>query len=248
MPAPAEEAVTQEVTQEATTETVEAAQEPTTEAAETTETAEAPALPDMQTEPSFESTGNEYADQALAELDKAGVDLSAAFGDWIETGDVSKINVDAIAEKLGPAAAQGIVAGLTAEANKEALAVEQAHELVYDAAGGKEAWDKIIEWVGSGKSGLTEEGHAAYNAMLKAGGTQATLAVRELSNMFQQSPGFTQTTNLVQGDAAAQARSLEPISRAEYASEYSNIVRDEGESSPKLQALDERRLATMNRA
>ena len=221
-------------------------------AAAVTEATEAPGLPEVKAESEgnsyeFESTGNEYADKALQQLADAKVDLNAAFDEWIQSGDVNKINTAAIAEKLGDAAAEGIVAGLKAEADKEAAAVQAAHQHIYDAAGGKEAWDAILTWVASGKANLTEEGHAAYNAMIKAGGVQASLAVKELSNMYQQSPGFTQPTNLIKGDALAQAAALEPISRAEYASEYSKIVRAEGEQSPKLQVLDQRRLATMKR-
>jgi hypothetical protein len=227
------------------TEVVQETVTPEETAQPVTEVTEEPGLPEVQAESEgesyeIESTGNEYADKALQQLADAKVDLGAAFDAWIESGDVNQINTAAIADKIGDAAAEGIVAGLKAEAAKEAAAVESAHQHIYDTAGGKEAWQAVLDWVASGKAGLTEEGHAAYDAMIKAGGVQASLAVRELSNMYQQSPGFTQTTNLVQGDAAAQAAGLEPISRAEYSSEDSKIVRAEGEQPPKLHPVPSR--------
>ena len=106
-------------------------------------------------------------------------------------------------------------------------------------------WQGIIDWIASGESGLTKEGGEAYNKMLAEGGVQAELAAKELSNMFKQSPGFTQNADLTKADQVAQPQGIEPISRMDYVNQLDKIVREEGEYSPAAEALHKRREFTL---
>ena len=213
------------------------------EEAKPEEKAEAEASEDLP----YESTGNEYMDEVLSAFHEGGVDFDKAFGVFSESGKEEDIDLVYIESVLGRAATQGILAGVKAENAKiEAEAVATA-EVVHKAAGSKELWDGACKWIASGKSGLTKEGWDQYNTMLAAGGIQSELAARELSKMYQQSPGFTKPANLMEGDATAQPSSVEPISRRQYAEELNKVVRTNGENSPEAQLLHQRRQVAMQR-
>jgi len=254
MPAPNPEADKQEQQQPAP----EQPSQPST--AQQEEPAEKPVLPEVKEEPEkepekdekqeeqkqdddlpFEPTGNEYIDEALGSLHEGGVDFEKAFGKFAETGNEADIDMAYIESVIGKAATYGIMAGVKAENQKIEQEAAATAKAVHEAAGGKEMWDGVCEWIASGKSGLTKEGWEQYNDMLASGGVQAELASRELSRMYQQSPGFTQPTNMLQGDATAQPSGIEPITRREYAEQLEQVVREKGENSHEAQVLHKRR-------
>jgi hypothetical protein len=189
----------------------------------------------------FEPTGNEYIDEALGSLHEGGVDFEKAFGKFAESGNEADIDMAYIESVIGKAATYGIMAGVKAENQKIEQEAAATAKAVHEAAGGKEMWDGVCEWIASGKSGLTKEGWEQYNDMLASGGVQAELASRELSRMYQQSPGFTQPTNMLRGDATAQPSGIEPITRREYAEQLDKVVREKGENSHEAQVLHKRR-------
>lgn len=198
-------------------------------------------------EKAVEPTGNEFVDNLIGELQKNEVDIDKLFGDYLETGNEESIDLAYLEEKVGKLAAQGLIAGVKAENTKlETESAKQA-ELIYNAVGGEDMWKSIIDWIGSGESGLTREGAVEYNKMLDAGGVQAELAAQELVKMFKQSPGFTQDAQLQQGDQVAQPAQLEPISRIEYVEELDKVVRQYGEYSPQAEALHKRREYTLSK-
>lgn len=254
MPKPNAEADQQQQEQQqqhAATEQPQKPAEPTTE-----EPPEKPTLPEVKEENKeepekkdkeednelpFESTGNEYIDDALGSLHEGGVDFEKAFGKFAETGEESDIDMAYIESVIGKPATYGILAGIKAENQKIEQEAQATAKAVHEAAGGKEMWDGVCEWIASGQSGLTKEGWEQYNDMLASGGVQAELASRELSRMYQQSPGFTQPANMLQGDATAQPKGIEPITRREYAEQLDKVVREKGENSHEAQLLHKRR-------
>lgn len=189
----------------------------------------------------FEETGNEYIDGALTSLHEGGVDFNKAFGKFAESGEESDIDIAYIESVIGKAATYGILAGVKAENAKIEQEAAANAKAVHEAAGGKEMWDGVCEWIASGTSGLSKEGWQQYNDMLASGGVQAELASRELSRMYQQSPGFTQPAKLLQGDATAQPSGIEPITRRDYAEQLDKVVREKGENSHEAQVLHKRR-------
>lgn len=206
-----------------------------------------PVIPTVPEESPFETTGNEYIDDAMQMMHKGGVDLEKAFSKVFETNDPADIDMEYLNSVLGEAAAFGLVEGLKAENDKlESYAAEEVTK-INEAVGGPDNWVAICDWIGSGESGMTAEDNSDYNKMLSNGGKQAELAAKELHNMFKQSPGYTIPAVLVQGATPAQPGQLEHISRTEYSQEYSKIVRTEGEQSPKLALLDKRRTFSMSK-
>lgn len=225
----------------------------TPEVPEVPEVPETPAEPDPTELPNiaadeegaaFESTGNEYLDNALQQMVDGGVDLEQAFTGM--DGDDIQPNMDYLNEKLGKAAAHGLIEGIKAENSKMESWVKTETDALHNSVGGKETWDNIAKWIGSGESGITPEARTEYNQMLAQGGIQAQLAAQALNNMFRQSPGFSEPANLTTGDATAQPTGIEPISRVAYSEEMGKAVRKFGEHSPEVEALNQRRLFTMN--
>jgi hypothetical protein len=192
-----------------------------------------------------ESTGNEYIDGLLTEFKSNDIDVDKLFGNYEESGDEKDIDFAYLESKVGKLAAKGLIAGFRAENEKLERQAEAESKIIYDAVGGESMWDGIVKWIGGGESGLSREGAEAYNTMLAAGGVQAELAARELSNMYRQSPGFTQDASLQQADQTAQPTGIQPISRAEYVEQLDKVVRKSGEHSPEAKALHERRLFSM---
>ena len=202
-----------------------------------------PEIPEAAPEP----TGNAYVDDLLVEFKSNDVDVDKLFGDYLETGNEESIDFKYLEEKVGKLAAQGLIAGVRAEGEKLDAAAEAESKVIYEAAGGEQAWEAILKWIGSGESGLSKVGGEAYNKMLSEGGVQAELAVKELSKMYKQSPGFTQEAQLETGDQTAQVTGIQEISRADYVEQLDVLVRKSGENSPGVQALRKRRLYSMER-
>lgn len=202
-----------------------------------------PEVPEKAPEP----TGNEFVDGLLTEFKENDVDVDKLFGDYLETGNEESIDLAYLEEKVGKLAAQGLIAGVRAEASKLEQESTEAATAIYEAVGGEQVWQGILDWISSGESGLTKEGGEAYNKMLSEGGVQAELAAKELSKMYQQSPGFTQDANLTTADQVAQPKGIEPISRAEYSQELDKAVREYGEYSPQAEALHKRREFTLSK-
>ena len=225
---------------EPVTEPVVPAVEPVVEGKEPTAT-QLPEVPEVELEP----TGNQFVDDLLGEFKSNDVDVDKLFGDYLETGDEASIDFAYLEEKVGKLAAQGLIAGVRAENDKAEAESSEAAVTIYEAAGGEALWEGVLEWIGSGKSGLSKAGGESYNTMLAAGGVQAELAARELSKMFQASPGFTQPAQLQTADQTQQVSGIEQISRADYVSQLDVVVRKSGEYSPEAEALHRRRTFTM---
>lgn len=218
------------------------AEEPTEEEGPKPDT-QLPEVPEKAIEP----TGNEFIDGVLAEFKENDVDTDKLFGKFLETGNEADIDIAYLEEKVGKLAAKGIIAGVRAENDKLEAKADADAQTIYDAAGGEQMWQGILDWIASGESGLTKEGGEAYNKMLAEGGVQAELAARELSNMYKQSPGFTQNADLTQADQVAQQQGIEPISRAEYSEKLDEVVRKYGEFSPQAETLHKRREFTLRK-
>ena len=201
--------------------------------------------PTKEEDKEVESTGNEYIDSLLGEFKSNDIDVDKLFGNYTESGDEKDIDFAYLESKVGKLVAQGLIAGVRAENDKLEHQSTESAKTIYDAAGGEAMWEGIVQWIGSGASGLSKEGGEAYNTMLAAGGVQAELAARELSSMYKQSPGFTQDSSLQKADQSAQPTGIQPISRIDYVEQLDAIVRKSGEHSPEAKALHERRIFSM---
>lgn len=108
---------------------------------------------------------------------------------------------------------------------------------------GSETWNELAGWVKANVDAATRK---EYNAMLNAGGMQATLAVKEMVNAFKKENDMTISAQLIEGDDAPPAPGTY-ITRSEYMKQL-DVLRKAGhdyDTSPEIAALNKKRERSM---
>ena len=160
------------------------------------------------------TTGSEVGDSVLELIQNSGMtqdDAKAIMFEAVKSGDLSKIDRDALVEKVGKAKATLILAGaqnfINDAATKNATIIGEVHTTV----GGKENWDALTTWA---KANVGEADLSDYRAMIDAGGAKARFAAAELASKYNADPKNTtlssaKTTEII-GDtkATSTARAL----------------------------------------
>lgn len=126
------------------------------------------------------TTGHEVGDSVLSLLKDSGVGVDAAKAlvfDAMQAGDPTKIDRDALVEKVGKAQATLILAGVQNFVDTAIRQAQAAVTAVHEAVGGQENWTKVRDWA---RSALSETDLAEYRAMIDAGGKQAKFAASEM--------------------------------------------------------------------
>lgn len=125
-------------------------------------------------------TGSSIGNSVLGMLQESGIsteDAKALMYDAVMEGDVTKIDVDALAEKVGKNAANIIMSGTkTFIAESEAKTASIVEE-VHSAVGGKDNWEAASAWAASN---IPEDTLAEYRPMIDKGGAAARFAAQEI--------------------------------------------------------------------
>lgn len=164
-------------------------------------------------------TGDEVADSVLSELQEAGISTEDAkaliYDPLLEHGDPTKIDRDALIEKVGKARANLVMAGIENYVGRNNAAAEEAVGIVYETAGGKEGWEKVAAWA---RENVSDKDRADLNALMDQGGRKASFAASEYVRMHNEAEGTTSVGRgeTLEGDAKA-GDVGEAISRVEYA-------------------------------
>lgn len=171
-------------------------------------------------------TGDEVGNSVLQVMQNSGLspeDAKALLYDPVQQGDPTKVDRDALVEKVGKANANLIIAGIENYVARSSKAAEETLSTVYDVAGSKEQWEKVAPWV---KANIPEAERAEYAAMLDKGGAQARFAAQELVTKYNADPKNTavgkKTTVEGDGKAPTQGRA---ITRVQYAEELEKAHR-----------------------
>jgi hypothetical protein len=184
------------------------------------------------------STGDEVGDSVMELLQNGGLsveDAKALMYDAIQAGDATKIDKDALIEKVGKARATLILAGTrdfiaTSKARNETILKD-----VYDTAGGKENWDSITGWA---KTNVAEAELAQYRTMIDAGGAQARFATQELAGLYNADAANTTldaNTGEILGDAKP-APTGRTLTKLEYVDELGKAY-DRGASETVINEI-----------
>lgn len=190
------------------------------------------------------TTGDEVGDSVLQLLSDNGMttdDAKALLFDPVKNGDPTKIDRDALVEKVGKAQANLILAGVENFVSKRNAAAEAGVKVVHDAAGGKEAWDKVLPWLNS--KAVSEEDRAEYRDLIDKGGKSAELAVRDIVSKYNADP---KNEAIGKKEVIGDGRSnSEPkgISQRQYGDQLLKLQRT-GKATPEARAalLAQRRL------
>lgn len=140
------------------------------------------------------STGNEVGDSVLELLQNSGMqptDAKAILFDAVQAGDPTKIDRDALIEKVGKAKATLILAGVENYVSQTKATAQTILTAVHEATGGEQNWNTIRDWA---VKNVPEAERAEYRDMIDAGGAKARFAAAELASRYNADPKNTTLT------------------------------------------------------
>lgn len=165
--------------------------------------------------------GSDVANSVLETLQNSGVkpdEAKALLWDAVQTGDPSKIDRDALVEKVGKAKATLIMAGVNGviRDNKERL--EAVQKVTFDVAGGEANWKTAAAWA---VKNIPENDLEELRGMLDKGGRSAKVAAQEIIEKYN---GDSRNTSLNKGKTITpggkpSTKVENPLSRAQYGAE-----------------------------
>ncbi len=188
--------------------------------------------------------GDEVTVSLLTTLQNSGVtpgDAKALLFDAIQAGDPTKVDRDALVEKVGKHKATLIMAGVENITSKIQTQIKQTTELVHNAAGGKDNWDKARNWA---QKGISEADLNEYRDMISKGGKQADYAVKQIIAAYNADPKNTSLNakdTTVVGDSGGKAGPRKGISRSEYFTRKEKLHRSGRPTQAQLAELRELR-------
>lgn len=198
--------------------------------------------PTLDTE-KWGSTGDETGDSVLLLLQTSGVDpdvAKALLYDAVKDGDPTKIDRDALIEKVGKVNANLILAGIENFTNKQHARVAAIVTEVHSAVGGEANWTKVKAWIGTN---VPEAKRTELAAMIDEGGAKAKFAATELLSLYNADEKNTSlgSTTRIEGDAKA-PNSGRAIDRRTYAQELEKAHRNGAKPAviAEIQAARER--------
>jgi hypothetical protein len=162
-------------------------------------------------------TGSEIGNNTLTLLQNAEIsteDAKALLYDAVVAGDATKIDQVALEAKVGKAKASLILVGIKGFIQETAEKNSAIKQVVYEAAGGEEAWNKLTTWAETSGTDISE-----YAGLIDAGGAAARFAVQEITELFNADPkntAITAGTKRVEPSKGGAAPAIQPITRAEF--------------------------------
>lgn len=188
--------------------------------------------------------GDEVANSVLQTLQNSGVsteEAKALLWDAVEAGDPSKVDRDALVEKVGKAKATLIMAGIENVTSKNNERIRQVTQLAHEAAGSADNWAKATKWA---NAKMSESELNELRDMLDKGGRQATFAAKEIVARYNDDPKNTALsagTAQVKPDGKATAV-VKGITRREYGEQLDRLYR-KGAGEAEFNALRAQRAA-----
>lgn len=170
-------------------------------------------------------TGSDVGNSALTLMQNAGAtteEAKALLFDAVQSGDVSKIDQAALEAKVGKANATLVIAGVKGFITETAEKNATIRADVFDAAGGEDQWNTMLDWSKAAGVDLSE-----YAPLIDAGGAQARYAVSEIMGKYNADAKNTEikvdpVTRVEPSSTAAPA--VKPLSRAEYVAQLDKAV------------------------
>lgn len=188
--------------------------------------------------------GDDVANSVLQTLQNSGVsteDAKALLWDAVEAGDPSKVDRDALVDKVGKAKATLIMAGIENVTDRNNKRVAEVSSIAHESAGGEDNWKKATKWA---IEKLPANELDELRGMLDKGGRQAKFAANEIVARYNDDP---KNTSLTAGKAqlkpdAKGGVKVEGISRREYGVRLDKLHR-KGGSEAEFNALRAQRQA-----
>lgn len=170
-------------------------------------------------------TGNDVANSVLETLQNSGVtpdEAKALLWDAVEAGDPTKVDRDALVEKVGKAKATLIMAGVKNVTDTNNKQIAEVTAIAHDAAGSKADWDKATKWA---NAKMDPNDLDELRAMIDKGGKSAKFATAELVAAYNADPKNT-ALEAGKGQITPDTKStkkVEGISRLKYGQELEKL-------------------------
>lgn len=224
----------------------EAVEEAPVEAPEAAEAEDEPATDDKDAPLDADvwgDSGSDVGNSVLGMLQNSGVstdDAKALMYDAIQSGDVTLIDKEALAAKVGKHAAEIILTGTKSFIAENNAKNEVAVKVVHEAAGGKDNWDKAAKWA---SSNIPEAELAEFRPMIDKGGASARFAVSEILAAYNKAPA---NSSITPNTPRVEATSTSPpartaMSRAEYVAALDKAHR-KGASNKEIATIQAARI------
>lgn len=175
-------------------------------------------------------TGDEVGNSVLQTLQNSGVstdEAKALLWDAVEAGDPTKVDRDALVEKVGKAKATLIMAGIENVTSRNNAKIAEVKKVASETAGGEANWSKASAWA---VKNLPADELDELRNMLDKGGRQAKFAAGEIVARYNDDPKNTALqagTKQVKPDGKA-GSNVQPISRREYGDALDKLHRRRG--------------------
>ena len=162
-------------------------------------------------------TGDEVGNSVLKVLQDSGISVEDARGlleEAVIGSDASKIDKEALIEKVGKANANLIVAGIENVIARREAHVQGVITEIHKVAGDKDTWNKVAGWV---QKNVSEADRDKYATMIDQGGPQARFAAQELIGLYNADPKNTSVgeKETIEGDGVA-PDSGEALTKTQY--------------------------------
>lgn len=208
---------------------------------------------DPKPEVTVEETGYAEIDAVGNILAEKGVEeAQVILEEFLETGEVSLANKAKMIEALGEGVASMVLKqlddtanALVNEAQKSTSESLDYANTLFNGADPKTTWKQIQDYVKTPEAGFSAEDRAQMNLMLEQGGLAAKLVFDKIHQVYTADKNVSVQGRLLEGDAASNAATFEPISRMAYSQEMGKAVSTYGEDSPQVRELNRRRQLTM---
>lgn len=175
-------------------------------------------------------TGDEVGNSVLQTLQNSGVsteEAKALLWDAVEAGDPTKVDRDALVEKVGKAKATLIMAGIENVTSRNNAKIAEVTKVANETAGGEANWKKASAWA---VKNLKADELDELRNMLDKGGRQAKFAAGEIVARYNDDPKNT-ALNAGGGQVKPDGKggnAVQPISRREYGEALDKLHRRRG--------------------
>lgn len=175
-------------------------------------------------------TGDEVGNSVLQTLQNSGVsteEAKALLWDAVEAGDPTKVDRDALVEKVGKAKATLIMAGIENVTSRNNQKIAEVTKVANETAGGEANWKKASAWA---VKNLKADELDELRNMLDKGGRQAKFAAGEIVARYNDDPKNT-ALNAGGGQVKPDGKggnAVQPISRREYGEALDKLHRRRG--------------------
>ena len=200
-------------------------------------------------------TDNASLQASLNLMKAAGLSPSEAgefFNEALDTGDLGKVDQDALTARVGKDNAALILSGVTKYSTDQSAEVLAKVNAIQETVGGKENWAEMVKWSKSAaradetvKAELTE-----LQTMMNGSEMQGKLAAQRMMEMYNgDKKNSTLRTPAAKASAptptmsAAPTPSVEPISAQQYVEKINALTSRGGQRQAEMAALSKARAA-----